>query len=268
MDSTLIQSILLALLALIANFDFITGGTMISRPLVTGLLTGIVMGDIKTGIIIGGTLELAFMGAFSIGAVIPPDTISGAILGTAFAISTGKGAEVALTLALPIATLVLMIKNLVHVFVLPFFVNKADQYAEQGNGKGIMRMNILGGFTYVVLSIVLVVGFGYYLGSEAVSALLKLVPDFILSGLQIATGILPAFGLAMLAEPILNKKSAIFFLVGFAMVGYFDLPVTALAVFGVAIALVVTGYTNPFAQEKVQVAQTNNGGIDYDNEEF
>ena len=143
MSQTLIQSILLAAIALIANFDFITGGTMISRPLVTGLLTGVVMGDITTGIIIGGTLELAFMGAFSIGAVIPPDTISGAILGTAFAISTGKGAEVALTLALPIASLVLLIKNLVHVFILPLFVNKADQYAEQGNGKGIMRINMV-----------------------------------------------------------------------------------------------------------------------------
>ena len=268
MDSTVIQSILLAIVALIANFDFLTGATMISRPLVTGLLTGIVMGDMTTGIIIGATLELAFMGAFSIGAVIPPDTISGAILGTAFAISTGKGAEVALTLALPIATLVLLIKNLVHVFVLPFFVNKADDYAEVGNGKGIMRMNMLGGFAYITLSIVLVVGFGYYLGSDAISALLNVIPDYVLTGLQIATGILPAFGLAMLAEPILNKKSAIFFFVGFALAGYLNLSVTALAIFGVAIALVVTGYTNPFGAKIKTVDVSENGGIDYDSEEF
>lgn len=266
MESVLVQSIMLALLAMIANFDFITGGTMISRPLVTGMLTGIVMGDVRSGIIIGGTLELAFMGAFSIGAVIPPDTISGAILGTAFAINTGSGPEVALTLALPIATLVLLIKNLVHVFILPFFVDLADKYAEAGNGKGIARTNIIGGFVYITLSIVLVVGIGYYLGGEVIGAVLDKIPSFILTGLQIATGILPAFGLAMLAEPILNKRSVVFFFFGFALAGYFNLPVAALALFGVVFALMLTGFTNPYQQ--IQKPSTAHEGVNYDSEEF
>lgn len=267
MDSILVQSILLACVAMFANFDFITGGTMISRPLVTSLLTGIVMGDMKMGIIIGATLELAFMGAFSIGAVIPPDTISGAILGTAFAISAGEGAEVALTLALPIATLVLLIKNLVHVFILPFFVNLADKFAEQGNGRGISIVNIIGGFVYVTLSIVIVVGVGFYFGSEVVTSLLAKIPDFILAGLGIATGILPAFGLALLAQPILSKFSVVFFIVGFAMAGYFQLSITALAIFGFALALMLTGYTNPLEMNKSQNSNYDEG-TGYEDEEF
>ena len=85
------------------------------------------------------------MGAFSIGASIPPEMISGTVLGTAFAISTGSGAETALTLAIPIASLVLVFKNLGMVFILPAFVHKADDYAQKGDLKGVSRMHYLGG---------------------------------------------------------------------------------------------------------------------------
>ena len=67
MDKILLQAILLGLVALFANMDFFFGGIMTSRPLVTGVLVGLIMGDVKTGMIVGATLELAFMGSFSIG---------------------------------------------------------------------------------------------------------------------------------------------------------------------------------------------------------
>ena len=42
------------------------------------------------------------MGAVSIGAYIPPDSIVGGILAPAFAISTGNSTEAAIALAMPI----------------------------------------------------------------------------------------------------------------------------------------------------------------------
>ena len=99
---------------------------MLSRPLVTCTLAGLVMGDITQGIIIGATLELAFVGSFSIGASIPPEIISGSVLGTAFAIGAGKSTEIALALGIPIASLVLLVKNLCFLFILPYFVHQAD----------------------------------------------------------------------------------------------------------------------------------------------
>lgn len=270
--NTLIQAILLGVLALVANLDFFTGGTMIARPLVTGVLVGLVMGDVKTGLIVGATLELAFIGSFSIGAALPPDTISGAILGTAFAIKSGSGAEVALTLALPIATLVLFIKNLAHVFLMPYFVNKADAYAAQGNGKAVVTIDMVAGFIYVLVAQMIPVALGFYGGSEVVKHLIDSIPAFVLTGLQVATGILPAFGLALLMKPIINKKVAIFFVIGFCLAGYLKLPITSLAVLGFAMAVVLSGYTLP---DSLKLAGTNgvkvnNGveGIDYDSEEF
>jgi fructoselysine and glucoselysine-specific PTS system IIC component len=59
----------------------------------------------SAGVIMGATLELAFIGSFSVGASIPPDVVTGGILGVAFAITSGAGTETALLLGLPIATL-------------------------------------------------------------------------------------------------------------------------------------------------------------------
>ena len=85
----MVTAILLGLVAMLANAEYLFGTSLLSRPIVTGVLTGLVLGDLKTGIILGATMELAFIGAFSVGAAIPPEIISGAILGTAFAISSG-----------------------------------------------------------------------------------------------------------------------------------------------------------------------------------
>ena len=173
----MLQAILLGLISMLGNAEYLFGTSCLSRPLVMGALTGIVMGDIPTGVALGATLELAFMGAFSIGASIPPEMISGTVLGTAFAISTGSGAETALTLAIPIASLVLVFKNLGMVFILPVFVHKADEYAQKGDLKGVSRMHYLGGFFGVNLIIGVVVAISFYVGSPAVQAVLPEIPD-------------------------------------------------------------------------------------------
>ena len=145
----MIQAVLLGLIAMLGNAEYLFGTSLLSRPIVMGALTGIIMGDIPTGVMLGATLELAFMGAFSIGASIPPEMISGTVLGTAFAIVAGETPAVALTLALPIASLVLIVKNFGFLFILPPFVYKADSYAAEGNYKGIGLVNFLSGFLAV-----------------------------------------------------------------------------------------------------------------------
>lgn len=106
----MVEALLLGLVAFIAQSEYALGTSLISRPIVTGLLTGLVLGDVQTGVIMGATLELAFIGSFSVGASIPPDVVTGGILGVAFAITSGAGTETALLLGLPIATLTLILK--------------------------------------------------------------------------------------------------------------------------------------------------------------
>ena len=236
----MLQAILLGLVAMLGNAEYLFGTSLLSRPIVMGALTGIVMGDIPTGVMLGATLELAFMGAFSIGASIPPEMISGTVLGTAFAIANGSGAEAALTLALPIASLVLVFKNIGMVFILPPFVHKADKYAEAGDMKGVARMHYLGGLFGVNLIIGVIVAVSFYLGAPVVEAFLGLIPEWIQRGLEIAMGLLPAIGFGLLMQMIMNKEVACFFFLGYMLSVYLNIPVTGIAIFGIIIALVLT----------------------------
>lgn len=53
----IVQAILLGIVAFIAQSEYALGTSLLSRPIVTGLFTGIVLGDVKTGIIMGRLLN-------------------------------------------------------------------------------------------------------------------------------------------------------------------------------------------------------------------
>ena len=107
----MMSALLVGFVALFGFLECAIGNSMVQRPIVMGPLVGLVLGDLQTGLLVGATLELAFMGNVTIGAALPPEITAGGILGTAFAITSGSGADVALALALPIATVALLVKT-------------------------------------------------------------------------------------------------------------------------------------------------------------
>ena len=109
------------------------GGTpMVIRPIVVSPVIGALLGDLQTGVMVGATLELVFMRAIQIGAAVPPDVLVGAGLGTAFAIQSGQGADIALSLALPIAILAQSLKVIVFI-IRSWFMDLARKLAEAGD---------------------------------------------------------------------------------------------------------------------------------------
>lgn len=69
----LTQALLLSILASLLSIEWMNGHFGLSRPLLTGMLTGLVLGDMTQGIMIGATLQLIFMGINGVGAAVPPD---------------------------------------------------------------------------------------------------------------------------------------------------------------------------------------------------
>lgn len=261
----MLQAILLGIVAFIAQSEYALGTSLLSRPIVTGLFTGIVLGDINTGIIMGATLELAFIGSFSVGASIPPDVVTGGILGTAFAITAGAGTETALLLGLPIATLTLILKNVYLGLLIPMMNQKADLYAADGNYKSVERMHLLAGFG-LSLMLALVVTISFMVGSNTISKLLAMIPAFVQNGLSVATGLIPALGFAMLARLLINKQVAPYFFLGFALAAYLEIPVTGIAIFGAITAVVVVNLRNIRGQG--QSIQMTSGEVLDDDEDF
>lgn len=68
-----------------------------------GFFAGLVLGDVSTGLVVGGTLNLLVLGIGNFGGASIPDYMTGALLGAAFAIQSGQEAEFGVTLAIPIS---------------------------------------------------------------------------------------------------------------------------------------------------------------------
>ena len=253
----IVQAILLGCIAFIGKCDLATGDCLIQKPIVLGPLVGAVLGDVESGIKIGAFLELAFIGSQSIGAFIPPNVIVGGVLETAFAITTGRGAEVAVTLAYPIALLASVIDNFMFTTVRPMLGKLADSYAEKGNLRAVGMVHMGTGFLTCAILAVLVAA-GFLVGSSAIENVVNSIPEVITNGLTIATGLLPALGFAMLAQMIMNKKVVAFFFLGFLLSAYMGVPVVGIAAFGVLAAMIKVDFKGN------DTVQTEMGGADDD----
>lgn len=256
----LLQAFLLGCIAFIGKCDLATGTNQLQRPIVLGPLVGLVLGDFEMGIKVGATLELAFLGQYSVGAYIPPNVIVGGVLGTAFAITTGKGVEIAFTMAFPIALLAQIVDNVVFSLIRPLLAKWADSFAEKGNAKAITIIHMGTGFlTCLILFALTFVGFA--LGSAQMEAIVNAIPSVITSGLSIACGMLPGIGFAMLAQMIMNRDVVPFFFLGFVLSAYFGVPVVGIAIIGV-----ITVFLKINFQEETQLV--TEGGIEDDDEDF
>lgn len=256
----MLEAFLLGCIAFIGKCDLATGTNMIQRPIVLGPLVGLVLGNLELGVTVGATLELAFLGQVSVGAYIPPNVIVGGVLGTAFAITTGKGAEIAFTMAFPIALLAQAIDNVIFSLVRPFMAKLADKFAMQGNASAVTMVHMTTGFiTCTVLFLITFLGFA--LGSAQMEAIVNAIPEVITKGLSIACGLLPGIGFAMLAQMIMNKQVMPFFFLGFVLSAYFGIPVVGIAIIGIIAVFLRVDFSNQAS------GLTAEGGYD-DDEDF
>ncbi len=245
--------LLITLIIFFGHSEDLLGTTLLSRPLVLGPLVGLVLGDLQQGVIIGASLELIFMGNIKVGAAIPPDVVTGGVLGTAFAIISGKGTGIALALAIPISILAEMLLS--ALFVTRSVFNKLfERYAEAGNWRGVERLHVASGFMKPLL-MALVGWLALLLGSGAMKAFLDRIPDWVNTGLQVAGNLLPALGFALLMNLLFHKRVAPYFFLGFLLAAYLKLPVIAVGGLGVIIAVLVTG-------SKPSAAADEGGGHD------
>jgi len=234
----MIAYLLITAIIFFGHSEDLLGTTLLSRPLVLGPLVGWVLGDLHQGVVIGASLELIFMGNIKVGAAIPPDVVTGGVLGTAFAILSGKGAAIALALAIPISILAEMLLSALFVFRSGF--NKPFQrYAAEGEYHKVSTLHVVSGFLKPVL--MALVGFlSLRLGAGSMKAFLDLIPAWVNTGLQVAGNLLPALGFALLMNLLLRKAVAPYFFLGFLLAAFLKLPVLAIGGLGVIIALLVT----------------------------
>lgn len=243
------------------------GFSMLYRPIVVGPLIGLFLGDIKTGLLIGASLETIFMGVVNIGGASSAEPGLATALSTAFAIRMGGGVDVALPLALPLGIIGLQIKNLTFIAIVGPFAAKFDKLAAEGKEKAITSLHFgLWVLQWGIYS--LIPFFAMLLGADAVESAIGLIPNTILDGLNVAGGLLPAVGMAMLLKLLWDNKIAIFFLFGFLLVAYLELPLIAVSAFAVVAATLIAlrDYQIKNIEKKTRV-DSGKSEVIYDSEE-
>ena len=231
----LIQCILVSMVHVLSILDGrILGQNLLNTPIVEATLVGLICGDVQTGLVMGATLQLIFMGFVGIGVTSLPNSSAGTILAVAFAIMSHLSADSAIALSMPIALL------FQPCGIIPRIINniwnpKCDAAAERGDFKAIERYYWLG---VVVFAIVYFVLMFLALYSGAVETIINFIPEVVMNGLTKASSVLPALGIALLMNYIMDKDATPFIFLGFILAAFLGVSSLGVAGLGAVIAVV------------------------------
>ena len=217
-------------------------GIYTNRCLVMAAGVGLILGDLPTGLAMGGS--------------VPPNPMGPGIVGTIIAITMkASGIDVgsALALSFPFAVAFQFVITATYTFA-----TTLTSYAYKALDKKKFRgFRIAANATVCVFAVVgFIIGFGGAFSSEGLQKVISLIPAWLSAGLGVAGKMLPAIGFAMILNVMAKKELISFVLFGYIAIAYLNLPVMGVAVIGTAIALLVffhAGKENGESVEEVEV---------------
>ncbi len=229
MQFNAIQIILVAVWAFIVGIDQFDFLESLYQPIVTGAVIGAILGDLQTGLVVGGTYQLMTIGNMPVGGAQPPNALIGRVQ-----------SALVLTVMSPI-------------------LSSADKLAEKGDTKGIVRLNY---FAMAMLGVLFaVVCVGGLLGGSALGTSLQEFSDkykWFMNGLDAAGKMMRFVGFATLLRIMLSNDLWGFYLSGFALaVVIGSIEGTA----GATLLLVAfVGFAIAFYDFQTRVAMRKNAG--------
>ena len=255
----LLQAILVGIWAGIAGIEQFNGTESLPRPIVSGLVVGLILGDIKTGLMAGATMELAWLGLVPLAGAQPPNIVIGGIAGIVTVLVGKQSPELALGIAVPFAVLAQVLINLLFTAYSPI-MHKADEYAKEGNIKGIDMINFSGPVVLFAFNFLIIFALILF-GADKVGPLISALPEKLVGGFKVASGMMPAVGFAMLLNIMLKKEYVPFLIIGFVFAAFLGMDLLAITLMAVAIALYDYYTKSSSGKEQVKVEEVYEDGI-------
>ncbi|MDF3335692.1 PTS mannose/fructose/sorbose/N-acetylgalactosamine transporter subunit IIC [Lacticaseibacillus rhamnosus] len=229
------QILLLTLFAFFQINEIITLGIGFGNPVNAGLFAGLIMGDLQLGLAVGATLQLMILGVGTFGGASIPDYTTGAIVGTAIAYISGKGIQYGIGVAIPVGLLMVQLDILAR-FTNTYFAHRINRAIDRNDGNAVYRNSLYGAIPWGI-SRALPVFLMLVFGEAFVKNVLNYAPDWLMGGLKVAGGILPAVGIAILMHYLPMKKFGAYFLFGFVAAAYVKIPMLGVALLGAGFAI-------------------------------
>jgi PTS system mannose-specific IIC component/PTS system sorbose-specific IIC component len=237
MELSTIQVLLIFIFGTIAGMGSCLDEMQTHRPLIACTVTGLILGDVTTGIIIGGTLEMIALGWMNIGAAIAPDAALASVISTILVVAGHQDVASGIAIAMPLAAagqvLAIICKTVSVVFA-----HRADACAEEGSLRGIDLCHygalLLQGLRVGIPALLVAMT----IGTGAVQDMLNAIPPVITGGLQVAGGFIVVVGYAMVINMMGAKYLMPFFFLGFVVAAFSTFNLVALGVIGLVLAIV------------------------------
>lgn len=240
----IVEIVLLAIVTFFFAIDQFSLTEIVYRPIIACPIIGAILGDVNTGLVVGGTYELMMVGNMPVGGAQPPNAVLGSVVAMIFAVKAKMDINAALGACMIFATFGQYVVTLTFT-IMSGLMAKADKAANEANPKGITAvlntsMAILGTL-FAVIAILAYVG-----GTAASGALQSLskTASWFMGGLSAAGGMMRFVGFAVLLKIMLSNDLWGWLLAGFACALLFgNVEATAsaclilVAFIGVAIAL-------------------------------
>ena len=207
-------------------------GLGVRTALLSGVISGLVVGDVALGFEIGATCLLMSVGYYTYGGATTPDYITGAIFGVVVAKNTGSydvGLAIAITLSLLMTQMDILGRASTTVFQ-----HLADAALAKNNIKSFELWTVLGTLPWILSRFVPVfVGILLVDQLEGFANFATSI-EWISNGLSVVGKALPAVGFALLLSYMDIKKYWPFMIVGYVLFAYMGVGTLGLALIGAA----------------------------------
>lgn len=259
MEISFIQVVLVFIVSTIIGIGSILDNFQTHRPLIACTMLGAVLGDLQSGIIVGGTLELLALGWANIGAAVAPDSALASVISTILVIVSKQTNDTAIALAIPVATAGQVLSIIIRAICVTF-QHGADKSAVDGEWKWINLYHYLGLAVYSTRISIPAIIVLLSASAAGVQDLINSIPEVITGGLSVAGGFIVVVGYAMIINMMKAGHLMPFFFLGFTTAAFTNFNLVGMGIIGLCLALLYISIHpkyNRVKGEGAAVAQVN-----------
>lgn len=260
---SVLQSLLIALWVAAIMSRWLGGGATLTlrfSPLMTGLVVGIIMGEVPQAMIVTAALQMIYMGVFSPGGSMPAEPSIAAAIAVPVALLGNLKSEAAIAVAVPVGLLGSYLYQL-RFFINTFLGKYTDKAVDELNSRAIVRSIIYYPTTASFLLFVPLVFIALFLGAPVIADVINVLEGtVVIHVLEVVGGGLAAIGIATTIYVIGRKDYMVFFFLAYFMSIVFktlEVTMVTYAIFGVLIALIFIQSQKGKTTQKESVSAAN-----------
>jgi PTS system mannose-specific IIC component len=244
------QFILILIIAMITGMGSVMDCMQTHQPIVACTLVGLALGDVKTGVILGGTLQLLALGWMNVGAAMAPDGALASVVSTILVIVGHQSIAAGIAVAIPIAAAGQVLTIFVRTITI-FFQHLSDKYAEEANFRGIEMCHVVALLLQGLRIAIPAALVAAVAGTSGVQSMLAAIPVPVTRGLQIAGGMIVVVGYAMVINMMEARYLMPFFFVGYVLAAFTTFSLVGFGIIGVCAAIFYIQLSPKYNQAQV-----------------